>query len=38
MLRMEEILRMEKSASHWNGFFKWNDSTVPAQLPSKGSN
>ena len=25
MLRMEEIFRMEISASHWNGFFEWND-------------
>ncbi len=25
MLSMEEILRMEMSASHWNGFFEWND-------------
>jgi hypothetical protein len=26
MLRMEEILRMEMSVSHWNGFFEWNNS------------
>ena len=25
MLSMEEILRMEMSVSHWNGFFEWND-------------
>ena len=25
MLRIEEILRMEMSVSHWNGFFEWND-------------
>jgi len=22
---MEEILRMEMSVSHWNGFFEWNN-------------
>ncbi len=25
MLRTEEILRIEMSVSHWNGFFEWND-------------
>jgi hypothetical protein len=24
-LSMEEILRMEMSVSHWNGFFEWNN-------------